>query len=145
MDRGVVHGADINWCVRAAHGVRWRSDRSLAQFVVSLYEWNGGGSLPFIVMKATQCFIQVDFVMNPIGSYNVDVVHSRSAEVTAAYASVLRHGTTIQLRIDLPLHTRACRSLMLSAATALVIPSIERIGVAWTNIIAAVLALIGQG
>jgi hypothetical protein len=34
---------------------------------------------------------------------------------------------------------------MLSAATALVIPSIERIGVAWTNIIAAVLALIGQG
>ncbi|KAJ8588637.1 MFS general substrate transporter [Rhizopogon salebrosus TDB-379] len=67
----------------------------------------------------------VDFVMNPIGSYNVDVVHSRSAEVTAAYA--------------------ACRSLMLSAATALVIPSIERIGVAWTNIIAAVLALIGQG
>jgi hypothetical protein len=27
-------------------------------------------------------------VVNPIGSYNVDVVHSRSAEVTAAYMSV---------------------------------------------------------
>ncbi|OAX33670.1 MFS general substrate transporter [Rhizopogon vinicolor AM-OR11-026] len=67
----------------------------------------------------------VDFVLNPIGSYNVDVVHSRSAEITAAYA--------------------ATRSLILSAATALVIPSIEHIGVAWTNIIAAVLALIGQG
>jgi hypothetical protein len=34
---------------------------------------------------------------------------------------------------------------MISAVTALVIPSIERIGVAWTNIIAALLAVIGQG
>ncbi|KAG2744393.1 MFS general substrate transporter [Suillus brevipes Sb2] len=67
----------------------------------------------------------VDFVVNPIGSYNVDVVRSRSAEATAASAAV--------------------RSLILSFATALVIPSIERIGVAWTDIIAAVLALIGQG
>ncbi|KAG1749491.1 major facilitator superfamily domain-containing protein [Suillus lakei] len=67
----------------------------------------------------------VDFVFNPIGSYNVDVAHSRSAEATAASAAI--------------------RSLILSAATALVIPSIERIGVAWTDIIAAVLALIGQG
>ncbi|KIK37207.1 hypothetical protein CY34DRAFT_810556, partial [Suillus luteus UH-Slu-Lm8-n1] len=67
----------------------------------------------------------VDFVVNPIGSYNVDVVRSRSAEVTAASAAV--------------------RLLILSFATALVIPSIERIGVAWTDIIAAVLALIGQG
>ncbi|KAG2744937.1 MFS general substrate transporter [Suillus brevipes Sb2] len=67
----------------------------------------------------------VDFVFNPIGSYNVDVARSRSAEVTAASAAI--------------------RSLILSAATALVIPSIERIGVAWTDIIAAVLAIIGQG
>ncbi|KAG2346691.1 MFS general substrate transporter [Suillus weaverae] len=67
----------------------------------------------------------VDFVFNPIGSYNVDVVRSRSAEATAASAAI--------------------RSLILSAATALVIPSIERIGVAWTDIIAAVLAIIGQG
>ncbi|KAG1769033.1 major facilitator superfamily domain-containing protein [Suillus occidentalis] len=67
----------------------------------------------------------VDFVFNPIGSYNVDVARSRSAEATAASAAI--------------------RSLILSAATALVIPSIEHIGVAWTDIIAAVLALIGQG
>ncbi|KIK41377.1 hypothetical protein CY34DRAFT_806098 [Suillus luteus UH-Slu-Lm8-n1] len=67
----------------------------------------------------------VDFVFNPIGSYNVDVARSRSAEVTAASAAI--------------------RSLILSAATALVIPSIEHIGVAWTDIIAAVLAIIGQG
>ncbi|KAG1749470.1 major facilitator superfamily domain-containing protein [Suillus lakei] len=67
----------------------------------------------------------VDFVFNPVGSYNVDVAHSRSAEATAA--------------------STAIQSLILSAATALVIPSIQRIGVAWTDIIAAVLALIGQG
>lgn len=67
----------------------------------------------------------VDFVFNPIGSYNVDVARSRSAETTAASAAI--------------------RSLILSAATAVVIPSIEHIGVAWTNIIAAVLAVIGQG
>ncbi|OAX35757.1 hypothetical protein K503DRAFT_345127, partial [Rhizopogon vinicolor AM-OR11-026] len=69
--------------------------------------------------------IGVLFVISPIGSYNVDVAHSRSAEITAAYA--------------------ATRSVIVSAATALVIPSIERIGVAWTDIIAAVLALVGQG
>ncbi|KAG1721025.1 hypothetical protein EDB19DRAFT_1774591 [Suillus lakei] len=67
----------------------------------------------------------VDLVLNPIGSYSVDVMHSRSAEVTAA--------------------NLASRSLITSAATALVITSIERIGIAWTDIIAAVLALIGQG
>ncbi|KAG2040349.1 major facilitator superfamily domain-containing protein [Suillus americanus] len=67
----------------------------------------------------------VDFVFSPIASYNVDVMHSRSAEATAASTAV--------------------RSLIISAATTLVIPSIERIGVAWTNIIAAILALIGQG
>ncbi|KAG2098539.1 major facilitator superfamily domain-containing protein [Suillus cothurnatus] len=67
----------------------------------------------------------VDFVFNPIGSYNVDVAHSRSAEATAASAAI--------------------RSLILSAATALIIPSIERIGVAWTDIIAAVLAIVAQG
>jgi hypothetical protein len=36
-------------------------------------------------------------------------------------------------------------SLIMSATTTLIIPSIERIGVAWTDIIAAVLAIIGQG
>ncbi|KAG2108054.1 major facilitator superfamily domain-containing protein [Suillus discolor] len=66
----------------------------------------------------------VDLVLNPITAYNVDVMHSRSAEATAA--------------------CMASRSLITSAATALIIPSIERMGVAWTDIIAAVLAIIGQ-
>ncbi|KAG2073410.1 MFS general substrate transporter [Suillus decipiens] len=69
--------------------------------------------------------VGVHFVFNPIGSYNVDVARSRSAETTAASAAV--------------------RSLIISAATSLIIPSIENIGVAWTNVIAAILAIIGQG
>ncbi|KAG2108051.1 major facilitator superfamily domain-containing protein [Suillus discolor] len=69
--------------------------------------------------------VGVDSVLNPISSYNVDVVHSRSAEATAA--------------------CMASRLLILSATTALIIPSIEHIGVSWTNIIAAVFAVIGQG
>jgi len=67
----------------------------------------------------------VDFVLGPIISYNVDVMHSRSAEISAAHEAI--------------------QSLIISAATTLVIPSIERIGVARTNIIAAGLALVGQG
>ncbi|KAG2348252.1 MFS general substrate transporter [Suillus weaverae] len=67
----------------------------------------------------------VVFVLNPIGSYNVDVVHSQSAEITAANVGI--------------------RSLILSVAAALVIPSIEHIGVVWTDIIVAVLAFLGQG
>ncbi|KAG1824022.1 hypothetical protein EV424DRAFT_1396607 [Suillus variegatus] len=69
--------------------------------------------------------VNVDSVTNLNNSYNVDVVHSRSAEATAACI--------------------ASWSLILSAASALLVPSIERIGVAWTNISAAVFAVIGQG
>ncbi|KAG1890702.1 major facilitator superfamily domain-containing protein [Suillus fuscotomentosus] len=68
--------------------------------------------------------VGVDLVLNPINTYNVDVMHSRSAEATAA--------------------CMASRSLIMSAATAVIVPSIERMGVAWTDIIAAVFAVIGQ-
>ncbi|KAG1769032.1 major facilitator superfamily domain-containing protein [Suillus occidentalis] len=90
-------------------------NRSFVEFIVSFCQWNG----------ATYCFSKVVFVLNPIGSYNVDVVHTQSAEITAANVCV--------------------RSLILSIATALVIPSIEHVGVARTNIIVAILALLGQG
>jgi len=90
VDRRVDHGPAIHCSVRANHNIYWRSDRSLAKFVVSLYEWNGCRSLSLLVHEVTHWFLQVDFVMNPVGSYNVDVVHSRSAEITAAYASVLQ-------------------------------------------------------
>ncbi|KAJ8582146.1 MFS general substrate transporter [Rhizopogon salebrosus TDB-379] len=67
----------------------------------------------------------VDFVLNPISSYHVDIAGSRSAEIIAACVTV--------------------RSIILCAVTALIIPSIECIGVAWTNSIVAVLALVAQG
>ncbi|KAG1835526.1 major facilitator superfamily domain-containing protein [Suillus variegatus] len=69
--------------------------------------------------------VGVELVLNPTNSYNVDIAHSRSAEAAAA--------------------CMAGWSLIMSVATALIIPTIERIGVAWTDIIAAVLAVIGQG
>ncbi|KAF9239076.1 major facilitator superfamily domain-containing protein [Melanogaster broomeanus] len=67
--------------------------------------------------------IGVDAVITPIGAYNIDIVHSRSAEVMAA--------------------SIALRSLLVAVVSALVMPSIETIGVAATNGISAVLALLG--
>ncbi|KAG1782020.1 major facilitator superfamily domain-containing protein [Suillus placidus] len=69
--------------------------------------------------------IGVDFVLTPIGSYNVDVLQSRSAEVMAAVT--------------------AFRAIILAPVTAAVLPSIEMLGVAGTNGIAAVIALVGYG
>ncbi|KAH0830224.1 MFS general substrate transporter [Lanmaoa asiatica] len=66
---------------------------------------------------------QVDMVLTPIGAYTVDVMPSRSAEVAAAIA--------------------ALRSLLLAPVSALLIPSVETIGVAATNSISGVLALFG--
>ena len=57
--------------------------------LLCLYTNGMGVGLCLLVQEVTHWFLQVDFVMNPIGSYNVDVVHSRSAEITAAYASVI--------------------------------------------------------
>ncbi|KAG1807557.1 major facilitator superfamily domain-containing protein [Suillus variegatus] len=68
--------------------------------------------------------VAVDLVLGPLTVYNVDINHARSAEATAA--------------------CMASRSLITSAATAIIVPSIQRMGVAWTDIIAAVLAVIGQ-
>ncbi|KAG1862652.1 major facilitator superfamily domain-containing protein [Suillus subluteus] len=68
--------------------------------------------------------VGVDSVMTPINSYIMDTVHSRSAEATAA--------------------CMASWFLTMSATTTLIIPSIEHIGVVWTDIIAALLAVIGQ-
>jgi len=69
--------------------------------------------------------VGVDFVLTPIGSYNVDVVQSRSAEVIAAVT--------------------AFRAIILVPVTAAVLPSIETFGVAVTNGVATVIALLGYG
>ncbi|KAF9235271.1 MFS general substrate transporter, partial [Melanogaster broomeanus] len=61
----------------------------------------------------------VDFVMNPIVSYTVDLTQSQGAELLAA--------------------ENAVRSLVVALGSAIVLPSIEHIGVAWTNGIAALL------
>ncbi|KAG8217168.1 major facilitator superfamily domain-containing protein [Butyriboletus roseoflavus] len=66
---------------------------------------------------------QVDMVLTPIGAYTVDVMPSRGAEVMAAIA--------------------ALRSLLLAPVSALLIPSVETIGVAATNSASGILALLG--
>lgn len=65
----------------------------------------------------------VDLVLSPIGSYTVDIMHNRSAEVMAANA--------------------ASRSLLLSASIPLILPLVKSIGPGWTNTIAAGGAYVG--
>jgi hypothetical protein len=49
---------------------------------------NGMGVSPYPSLCMKSLTEQVDFVLNPIGIYYVDVMQSRSAEITAAYVSV---------------------------------------------------------
>ncbi|EIW85697.1 MFS general substrate transporter [Coniophora puteana RWD-64-598 SS2] len=69
--------------------------------------------------------IGVDFVLSHTAAYGVDLIHSRSAEIIAA--------------------SSALHNLIMAAATAVILPSVERFGVAATNIGAAVLAWLGYG
>ncbi|KAL4075244.1 major facilitator superfamily domain-containing protein [Scleroderma yunnanense] len=67
--------------------------------------------------------VGVDMVLTPIGSYAVDLMGSRGAEAIAAIC--------------------ALRSLLLAPLSALILPSVDVIGIAATNGIAALLAIIG--
>lgn len=69
--------------------------------------------------------IGVDFVLTPIGSYNVDVLQSRSAEIIAAVT--------------------AFRAIILAPVTAAVLPSIETLGLVATNSIATIIGILGYG
>ncbi|KAF5348396.1 hypothetical protein D9758_010898 [Tetrapyrgos nigripes] len=66
--------------------------------------------------------IGVDLVLSPMSAYIVDILHARSAESMAA--------------------NNAFRSLLMSILIAPILPTVEAIGVFWTNIIAAVGSLI---
>ncbi|KAG1731241.1 uncharacterized protein EDB91DRAFT_1085172 [Suillus paluster] len=60
--------------------------------------------------------------------------------VILAIRAISRTGYSADIVIELiHLPARAIRSLIISAATVLIVQSIERIGVAWTDIIAALL------
>ncbi|THH29030.1 hypothetical protein EUX98_g5165 [Antrodiella citrinella] len=78
-------------------------------------------------MGATHaCFIsQVDFVLSPSAAYGVDILHSRSAEVSAA--------------------TMALRGVIIAACTSTILPLINTLGVLTTYTIAAVIGWIGFG
>ncbi|KAF8126610.1 MFS general substrate transporter [Boletus edulis] len=67
--------------------------------------------------------VGVDMVLTPIGAYTIDIMPSRGAEVMAAIT--------------------AFRSLLLAPVSALFIPSVETIGVAATNSISGIFAVLG--
>ncbi|KAI5982803.1 major facilitator superfamily domain-containing protein [Pisolithus albus] len=67
--------------------------------------------------------VGVDMVLTPNGSYIVDLMGVQSAEAMAALT--------------------ALRSLLLAPLSALIVPSIELLGIVATNVFAALLALIG--
>ncbi|TDL18887.1 MFS general substrate transporter [Rickenella mellea] len=83
---------------------------------------------PGIVLNLICMFVNgigVDYVLTPSAAYNTDVLHSRSAEVMAA--------------------NNGFRGVILAMAAAAILPSINAIGVLWTNFIAAILGWIGFG
>ncbi|VDC03564.1 unnamed protein product [Peniophora sp. CBMAI 1063] len=61
--------------------------------------------------------VGIDYSLTPMSAYLVDILHSQSAQITAASACV--------------------RQLIIGVATSAFIPAIERIGVWWTNAIVA--------
>ncbi|KAF8870318.1 major facilitator superfamily domain-containing protein [Infundibulicybe gibba] len=86
------------------------------------------GLLSHLILNLICLFINgvgVDIVLSTCAAYIVDIMHSRSAEVMAAY--------------------NALRSLLLSLSMALILPLINMIGVAATNALAAVLAWLALG
>ncbi|KAI0081509.1 MFS general substrate transporter [Panus rudis PR-1116 ss-1] len=81
---------------------------------------------PGIVMDLVCLFVNglgIDFTLTPIAAYNVDIMHSRSAEVTAI--------------------NMAFRGTILSLCIPGLLPSIDAIGIAATNSIIAVISVIG--
>ncbi|KAH0830188.1 major facilitator superfamily domain-containing protein [Lanmaoa asiatica] len=85
---------------------------------------NGIGVSRFPDISGTHANIhQVDMVLTPIGTYTVDIMPSRCAEVSAAMS--------------------ALRSLLVAPTTALLIPSVQTIGVAATNSVSGILAVVG--
>lgn len=81
---------------------------------------------PGLVLNLVGMFLNglgVDVVLSPIGSYAVDILHDRSAEIMAANA--------------------AARNLLLSFCIPAILPLVKSIGAGWTNTIAAGGAWIG--
>ncbi|EPS98621.1 hypothetical protein FOMPIDRAFT_1165031 [Fomitopsis schrenkii] len=67
--------------------------------------------------------ISVDLALSPASAYNVDVLHARSAEVMSSM--------------------NALRAVLIAVMTSTVLPSIEKIGLIWTNLGGAVIGWTG--
>ncbi|KAG9318091.1 major facilitator superfamily domain-containing protein [Chiua virens] len=94
---------------------------TLAGFTTTYIDGTVGLVINLICLFANG--VGVDMVLTPIGTYTVDIMPSRSAEVMAAIS--------------------ALRSLLIAPASALILPLVDTIGVAATNSISGVLCLVG--
>lgn len=88
--------------------------------------------------------VQVDIALTPCGAYIVDILHSHSAEATAAvkYVHPVRKERYAS-RLCFP--DSALRSLTLSASTAMLLPSINAHGHLTTNFVVSLFAFAGLG
>ncbi|THV06857.1 MFS general substrate transporter [Dendrothele bispora CBS 962.96] len=85
--------------------------------------WAGGiGGFILCLVSLFLNGIGVDLALSPMAAYIVDILHSRGAESMAA--------------------NNAFRSFLMSILIAPILPSIESIGVFWTNLISAVVSLV---
>lgn len=84
---------------------------------------------------------QVDFVLSPSAAYNVDIMHSKSAEIMAANKCVETKSMKLS-RFSL-LYLSAVRGILMAIITTGILPSINTIGVLYTNLISALLAWMG--
>lgn len=76
-------------------------------------------------------------MLSPVGSYTVDILHNRSAEIMAANACVAFPSSESADYPQYSLHNSASRNLILSACIPMMLPLIKSVGAGWTNTIAA--------
>ena len=81
-------------------------------------------------------------MFNPGNAYLVDILHSRSAEVTAANMWVF---SPFLGGFNLTFRTRAARNLVVALSVGLILPSLNVFGLLTTFIGSALIAWIGFG
>jgi hypothetical protein len=85
---------------------------------------------------------QVDIALTPCGTYVVDILHSNSAEATAAikYNPSILEQSNVLNQVTL---ASALRSMTLAISTTVLLPMINTYGYLFTNSLVSVFACVG--
>ena len=99
---------------------------------------------PELLRAATHsCCAQVDFVLSPAAAYIVDILHSRSAEASAATMCVSHFLSSALCRVmNLSVFCRSVRGAILALCTSGILPLLDLTGVLVLYTIAAVIGWI---